>query len=97
MDPVEKYQQQLLEQIRYVSCETPISEAAEQAYLQTPRHLFVKRYREPQARAPILPPRVRELMKSALELFDGNQSQAAERLGISRNTLRALLEKYGLK
>jgi protein-L-isoaspartate(D-aspartate) O-methyltransferase len=46
MDTVEKYQQQLLEQTRSIYYETPISEATEQAYLATPRHRFVKRYRE---------------------------------------------------
>jgi protein-L-isoaspartate(D-aspartate) O-methyltransferase len=46
MDTAEKYQQQLLEQARYVYHETPISEATKKAYLATPRHLFVKRYRE---------------------------------------------------
>ena len=46
MDTVEKYQQQLLEQTRYIYYETPISEATEQAYLATPRHMFVRRYRE---------------------------------------------------
>lgn len=46
MDTVEKYQQQLLEQTRYIYYETPISEATEQAYLATPRHVFVRRYRE---------------------------------------------------
>jgi protein-L-isoaspartate(D-aspartate) O-methyltransferase len=46
MDTVEKYQQQLLEQTRYIYYETPISEATAQAYLATPRHMFVRRYRE---------------------------------------------------
>jgi protein-L-isoaspartate(D-aspartate) O-methyltransferase len=46
MNPVEKYQRQLLEQTRYIYYETPISEATENAYLATPRHLFVKRFRE---------------------------------------------------
>jgi protein-L-isoaspartate(D-aspartate) O-methyltransferase len=46
MDTVEKYQQQLLEQTRSIYYETPISEATEQAYLATPRHGFIKRYRE---------------------------------------------------
>jgi protein-L-isoaspartate(D-aspartate) O-methyltransferase len=43
---VEKYQKQLLEQAQYVFYENPISEATQKAYLATPRHLFVKRYRE---------------------------------------------------
>jgi protein-L-isoaspartate(D-aspartate) O-methyltransferase len=46
MNPVDKYQRQLLEQTRYIYYETPISEATEKAYLATPRHVFVKRYRE---------------------------------------------------
>jgi protein-L-isoaspartate(D-aspartate) O-methyltransferase len=46
MDIVEKYQRQLLEQTRSIYYETPISEATESAYLATPRHMFVKRYRE---------------------------------------------------
>ena len=46
MDSVVKYQRQLLEQTRYIYYETPISEATENAYLATPRHVFVKRYRE---------------------------------------------------
>ena len=46
MDIVGKYQQQLLEQTRYIYYQTPISEATTKAYLATPRHVFVKRYRE---------------------------------------------------
>jgi protein-L-isoaspartate(D-aspartate) O-methyltransferase len=46
MNPVDKYQRQLLEQTRYIYYETPISEATEKAYMATPRHVFVKRYRE---------------------------------------------------
>ena len=46
MDRVEKYQQQLLEQSQYVYYRTPISTLTVQAYLATPRHMFVKRYRE---------------------------------------------------
>jgi protein-L-isoaspartate(D-aspartate) O-methyltransferase len=46
MDAVEKYQEQLLEQTRHAYRETPISEATERAYLATPRHCFVRRYRE---------------------------------------------------
>jgi protein-L-isoaspartate(D-aspartate) O-methyltransferase len=45
-DAIEKYQQQLLHQSRYIYVDTPLSEAVELAYLATPRHLFVKRYRE---------------------------------------------------
>ena len=46
MDAVEKYQKQLLEQTRHIYRDTPISEAIESAYLATPRHCFVRRYRE---------------------------------------------------
>jgi protein-L-isoaspartate(D-aspartate) O-methyltransferase len=42
----EKYQLQLLEQTRSIYYDRPISEATEKAYLTTPRHQFVKRYRE---------------------------------------------------
>lgn len=45
-DFAEKYQTQLLERAQYLYYETPISEATAAAYLATPRHLFVKRYRE---------------------------------------------------
>lgn len=46
MESVEKYQKQLLEQAQYIYYETPISERTQKAYLETPRHQFVKRYRE---------------------------------------------------
>lgn len=46
MESVEKYQKQLLEQAQYFYYESPISEATQKAYLETPRHQFVKRYRE---------------------------------------------------
>ena len=46
MDAAEKHQRQLLEQSRRLFKKPPISEATERAYLATPRHLFVKRYRE---------------------------------------------------
>jgi protein-L-isoaspartate(D-aspartate) O-methyltransferase len=46
MDADEKYQKQLLEQTRYIYPDAPISEAIESAYLATPRHCFVRRYRE---------------------------------------------------
>lgn len=46
MDNIQKYQKQLLEQTQKLYQETPISEATKQAYLATPRHCFVKRYRE---------------------------------------------------
>jgi protein-L-isoaspartate(D-aspartate) O-methyltransferase len=41
-----KYQQELLAKTQSIYHETPISEATQQAYLATPRHLFVRRYRE---------------------------------------------------
>jgi hypothetical protein len=47
MDTVEKYQQQLLEQTRYIYYQTPISDTTAKANLaMPPRHVFVKRYRE---------------------------------------------------
>ncbi|MBI3933874.1 MAG: hypothetical protein HY316_04225 [Acidobacteria bacterium] len=46
MDLAAKYQRQLLEQARFLHQKTPISEATAQAFLATPRHLFVKRFRE---------------------------------------------------
>jgi protein-L-isoaspartate(D-aspartate) O-methyltransferase len=46
MENIEKYQKQLLEQTQSLYRETPISEATQQAYLATPRHRFVRRYRE---------------------------------------------------
>lgn len=46
MEPVEKYQQQLLERTKYIHYQNPITPATQQAYLATPRHLFVKHYRE---------------------------------------------------
>lgn len=45
-DTIAKYQQQLLEQARQIYHQTPISDATVHAYLATPRHLFVGRYRE---------------------------------------------------
>src|SRR5215211_3761115 len=45
MEPVEKYQRQLLEQAQAIYYETPLSEATQNAYLETPRHQFVRRYR----------------------------------------------------
>ena len=41
-----KYQRLLLDQARQIYRQTPISDATAQAYLATPRHLFVRRYRE---------------------------------------------------
>ena len=46
MESVVKYQRQLLELTRSIYAETPISEAVARAYLDTPRHVFVKRYRQ---------------------------------------------------
>jgi protein-L-isoaspartate(D-aspartate) O-methyltransferase len=45
MDSAEKYQRQLLEQAQAIYSETPLSEATQKAYLATPRHQFVRRYR----------------------------------------------------
>ncbi len=45
MELSEKYLKQLLEQCQYLSSENPISAPTEKAYLETPRHLFIKRYR----------------------------------------------------
>jgi protein-L-isoaspartate(D-aspartate) O-methyltransferase len=42
----ETYCRQLLEQSRHVNSNTPISEATANAFLATPRHRFVARYRE---------------------------------------------------
>lgn len=46
MDPIEKYQTHLLEQVRQIFRDTPITQSTEQAYFATPRHRFVTRYRE---------------------------------------------------
>jgi protein-L-isoaspartate(D-aspartate) O-methyltransferase len=46
MESVEKYRKQLLEQAKAIYYETPLSEATQKAYLETPRHRFVKRYRQ---------------------------------------------------
>src|SRR5215510_8658420 len=46
MDTVERYQQQLLEQSQYLYYRTPISDQTVRAYLATPRHAFIQRYRE---------------------------------------------------
>ena len=43
---VEKYQKQLLDQAQRIYYENPITEVTQKAYMATPRHLFVKRYRE---------------------------------------------------
>jgi protein-L-isoaspartate(D-aspartate) O-methyltransferase len=44
--PHARHQQLLLDQARQIYRQTPISDATAQAYLATPRHLFVRRYRE---------------------------------------------------
>lgn len=46
MNSAAEYQQQLLDQARQIYHETPISDATVQAYLATPRHWFVRQYRE---------------------------------------------------
>jgi protein-L-isoaspartate(D-aspartate) O-methyltransferase len=46
MDEPVRYQRQLLDQTRQIYHQTPISDATAQAFLATPRHLFVRRYRE---------------------------------------------------
>src|SRR5262245_17686584 len=51
MELAERLQRQLLEQSRYIYHDTPISRATANAYLATPRHLFVTRYREWGSRA----------------------------------------------
>ena len=43
---IEIFQRQLLEQAQRNLYENPISEATQRAFMATPRHLFVKRYRE---------------------------------------------------
>ncbi|MCS7314790.1 MAG: sigma-54 dependent transcriptional regulator [Bryobacterales bacterium] len=66
---------------------------------------FLRREREPLDAIHLeLPPEgisleavERELIRRALEKFDGNQSQAARYLDISRKTLIYRMEKYGLK
>lgn len=45
MESVEKYQKQLLEQAKAIYSESPLSERTQRAYLETPRHQFVRRYR----------------------------------------------------
>jgi len=40
------YQRQLLDQALQTNDDTPISQATVEAFLATPRHLFVRRYRE---------------------------------------------------
>ena len=38
----------------------------------------------------------RQLIAKVLEEFDGNQTEAAKRLGISRTTLRTKVDKLGI-
>jgi Protein-L-isoaspartate carboxylmethyltransferase len=45
MESAEKYRRQLLEQAQAIYYETPLSQATQRAYLATPRHQFVRRYR----------------------------------------------------
>ena len=46
VETVQKYQNQLLAQARQAWYQTPLSTATEKAFLETPRHAFVSRYRE---------------------------------------------------
>jgi DNA-binding protein Fis len=39
----------------------------------------------------------RAMIEQALRECDGNQTRAAQRLGISRDTLRYRLKKYGIQ
>jgi Fis family transcriptional regulator len=39
----------------------------------------------------------RALLTSMLERSNGNQTQAADMLGVNRNTLRTKLSKYGIR
>ena len=43
---IKSMQKQLLDQAQFVNYENPITEPTQKAYMATPRHLFVKRYRE---------------------------------------------------
>ena len=45
MDSAGKYQKQHLEQAKAIYYETPLSERTQNAYLETPRHQFIRRYR----------------------------------------------------
>jgi protein-L-isoaspartate(D-aspartate) O-methyltransferase len=45
MDVTESYRRQLLEQCRFLHHHAPISPATANAFMETPRHLFVTRYR----------------------------------------------------
>jgi protein-L-isoaspartate(D-aspartate) O-methyltransferase len=46
MDAADDYCNRLLEQSQHIYSETPISEATANAFLATPRHRFIRRYRE---------------------------------------------------
>lgn len=46
MESVETYQKRLLEQTQYLYYETPISSATQKAFFDTPRHRFIRRYRQ---------------------------------------------------
>jgi protein-L-isoaspartate(D-aspartate) O-methyltransferase len=46
VEAVQKYQNQLLAQARQAWHQTPLRTATEKAFLETPRHAFVSRYRE---------------------------------------------------
>jgi DNA-binding protein Fis len=39
----------------------------------------------------------RVMIEQALQACDGNQTRAAQRLGISRDTLRYRLKKFGIQ
>ena len=45
-ESIQKYQNQLLEQARRIYYQNPLSSATEKAFIETPRHAFVPRYRE---------------------------------------------------
>src|SRR5258705_11091462 len=64
-DLVSKYQRQLLDQAQQTYDDTPISEATVRAFLATPRHLFVRHYRE----------------RASKEWRDVNASHLTEQLG----------------
>ena len=51
----------------------------------------------PDGEEPILARIEREMVIRVLAAFDGNQAKAAERLGMTRTTLRKRIETYGLK
>ena len=46
MDTPATYQRRLLDQAQQIYHQTPISDATVRAFMETPRHLFVRRYRE---------------------------------------------------